>query len=45
MGLFSCLDESRAQLWASWGWLSLAFFLLIFVSDPRTVAEQADKNL
>jgi hypothetical protein len=45
MGLITFLNESRAQLWASWGWLSLALFLLISVSDLRKVANEADKKL
>jgi len=44
MGVLTFLSESRDQIWEPWGWLSLALFLLIPVSKPRNMGNEADVN-
>ena len=44
MELLTFLHESRAQLWHSWGWLSLAIFVLITVRKPSGPENETDKE-
>lgn len=42
MGLIALLNESRAQVWESWGWLSFALFLAISVGRLVKITSKAD---